>query len=91
MRQQRWLVLNNDYELKVHYHPRNANVIANAISHEYRCNHLFVQSPHSCCDPEESSLRVVPQGSLNNIALISTIKEDVIAAQKIYVGMEHIR
>jgi hypothetical protein len=34
---------------------------------------------------------VVPQGSLNNIALIPTIKEDVIAAQKTDVGMEHIR
>jgi hypothetical protein len=34
---------------------------------------------------------VVPQGSLNNIVLIPTIKEDVITAQKMDVGMEHIR
>jgi hypothetical protein len=34
---------------------------------------------------------VVPHGSLNNITLIPTIKEDVITAQKTDVGMEHIR
>jgi hypothetical protein len=34
---------------------------------------------------------VVPQGNLNNIALIPTIKEDVITAQKMDVGMEHIQ
>jgi hypothetical protein len=34
---------------------------------------------------------VVPHGRLNTIALIPTIKEDVIAAQRTYVGMGHIR
>jgi hypothetical protein len=34
---------------------------------------------------------MVPQGSLNNIALIPTIKEDVITIQKMDVGMEYIR
>jgi hypothetical protein len=34
---------------------------------------------------------VVPHGSLNNIALLPTIKEDIVAAQKMDVGMEHIR
>jgi hypothetical protein len=66
-------------------------VVADALSRKHQCNHLSVQSHHSCCDPEEPSLWVVPQGSLNNIALILTIKEDIIVAQKTYVGMEHIR
>jgi hypothetical protein len=77
--------------LEVHYHSGKANVVADALSHKYQCNHLSVQSLHPCCDPEEPSLREVPRGSLDNIALIPTIKEDVIAAQKIDVGMEHIR
>jgi hypothetical protein len=34
---------------------------------------------------------VVPHGSLSNISLIPTIKEDVIATQKTDVGMEHIQ
>jgi hypothetical protein len=38
-----------------------------------------------------SNLRVIPHGRLNNIALILTIKEDVITAQRTDVGMGHIR
>jgi hypothetical protein len=69
-----------DYELEVHYYPGKANVVADDLSRRYRYNHLTVQSHSSCCDPEEPSLRIVPHGRLNNIALILTIKEDVIAA-----------
>jgi hypothetical protein len=42
-------------------------------------------------DPEEPSLRVVPHGRLNNIALIPTIKEDIIVVQRTDVGMGHLR
>jgi hypothetical protein len=91
MRQRRWLELIKDYELEVHYHPGKANVVADALSHKYRCNHITVQSPSTCCDPKESSLRVVPYGRLNNIALIPIIKEDIIAAQRTDVGMGHLR
>jgi hypothetical protein len=91
MRQRRWLELIKDYELEIHYHLGKANVVADTLSRKHRCNHFSVQSHHSCCDPEELSLRVVPHGSLSNISLIPTIKEDVIVAQKTDVGMEHIR
>jgi hypothetical protein len=90
MRQQRWLELIKDYELEVHYHPGKAIVVADALSHKHRCNHLIIQPHTSYCDPEEQSLRVVPHGRLNIIALIPTIKEDVITAQRIDVGMGHI-
>jgi hypothetical protein len=91
MRQRRWLELIKDYELEVHYHPGKANMVADTLSHKHRCNHLTVQSHFSCCDPEEPSLRVVLYGRLNNVALIPTIKEDVIAAQRTNVGMSHLR
>jgi hypothetical protein len=65
-------------------------VVANALSRKHRCNHLTIQSHSSYCDPEEPSIRVVPYGRSNNIALIPTIKEDVIAAQRTNVGMGHI-
>jgi hypothetical protein len=76
-----------DYELEVHYHPGKANVVADALSHKHRCNHITVQSHATCSDPEGTSLQVVPHGRLNNIALIPTIKEDIIAAQRTNVGM----
>jgi hypothetical protein len=90
MRQRRWLELIKDYELEIHYHPGKANVIADALSRKEHCNHLTVQPLTSYCDLEEPSLRVIPKGTLNNIALIPTIKEEVIAAQKTDAGMGHI-
>jgi hypothetical protein len=91
MRQQRWLELIKDYVLEVHYHPGKANVVADTLSCKHQCNHITVQPQFSDGDPEEPSLRVIPQGRLNNIALIPTIKEDVIAAQRTNVGMGHLR
>jgi hypothetical protein len=91
MRQWRWLELIKDYELEVHYHPGKANVVADALSRKHRCNHIRVQSQSTCCDPEEPSLWVVPHGRLNNIALIPTIKEVIIAFERTDVGMDHLR
>jgi hypothetical protein len=56
MRQRRWLELIKDYELKVHYHPGKANVVADVLSLKHRCNHLTVQSHSTWGDPEEPSL-----------------------------------
>jgi hypothetical protein len=56
MRQRRWLELIKDYELEVHYQPGKANVVADALSHKHRCNHLSIQSHHSYCDPKELNL-----------------------------------
>jgi hypothetical protein len=75
--------------LEVYCHPGKTNVVADALSHKHRCNYITVQSHSSCCDFEELSLRVVSHGRLNNIALIPTIKEDVITAQRTNVGMGH--
>jgi hypothetical protein len=35
MRQRRWLELIKDFELKVHYHPEKANVVADALSRKH--------------------------------------------------------
>jgi hypothetical protein len=56
MRQRRWLELIKDYELEVYYHPGKANVVADALSHKHRYNHLTILSHPFCCDPEEPSL-----------------------------------
>jgi hypothetical protein len=89
MRQQRWLELTKDYELEIHYHPGKANVVADALSRKEHCHHMVVQPLTSGGDPEDPSLRVVPWSVLNNIALIPTIKEHVITAQKMDIGMGH--
>jgi hypothetical protein len=91
IRQRRWLELIKDYELEVNYHPDNANVVVDVLSHKYRCHHITVQSHSTCYDPEEPSLRVIPHGRLSNIALIPTIKEDIIVAQRTDIRMRHLR
>nr|GFA16437.1 reverse transcriptase domain-containing protein [Tanacetum cinerariifolium] len=40
MRQRRWLELLSDYDCDIHYHPRKANVVANALSHKERIEPL---------------------------------------------------
>jgi hypothetical protein len=87
MRQRRCLELIKDYELEVHYHPDKAIVVTDTLSRKPRCNYIIVQSHFLGCDPEEPSLRVILYGRVNNISLIPTIKEDVIAAQRTDTGM----
>jgi hypothetical protein len=40
MRQRRWLELIKDYELKIHYHPGKANVVADPLSRKSQVNML---------------------------------------------------
>jgi hypothetical protein len=87
MRQRRWLELIKDYELEVHYNPRKANVVADALSHKGHCNYL----PAVCSTGEESSTRVLPDLSLFNISLTPTLTGEVIATQKNNAGMAHIK
>jgi hypothetical protein len=79
MRQRRWLELIKDYELEIHYNLGKANVVADTLSRKHHCNHLMIQPITSCCDLEEMDLHVILHGALTNIALIPTIKEEVVA------------
>jgi hypothetical protein len=40
LRQRRWLELIKDYDLEVHYHPRKANIVADALSRKSYANGL---------------------------------------------------
>nr|GEU64402.1 putative reverse transcriptase domain-containing protein [Tanacetum cinerariifolium] len=44
MRQRRWLELLSDYDCDIHYHPRKANVVADALSHKERIEPLWVRA-----------------------------------------------
>jgi hypothetical protein len=65
--------------------------MVDALSRKHHFNNLVVPPRASCCDLEEPSLRVIPHGTLTNVALIPTIKEEVIVAQRTDVEMGHIR
>ena len=40
LRQRSWLELINDYNMRLHYHPRKANVVADALSPKSYANNL---------------------------------------------------
>jgi hypothetical protein len=76
-----------DYELEVHYHLEKANVIADAVSHKTHCKYL----PAVRLTGEESSIRVLPNLLLFNIALMPTLRAEIIATQKDDECMGHIK
>ena len=93
MRQRRWLELIKDYDLEVHYHPGKANVVADALSRKSYCNCLTVRtmSLNLCQEMEKLNAEVIQQGSLTNIIVEATIRDQVIAAQKENKGISHIK
>ncbi|GKC94346.1 hypothetical protein Tco_1159788, partial [Tanacetum coccineum] len=44
MRQRRWIELLSDYDCKIRYHPRKANVVADALSQKERVKPLRVKA-----------------------------------------------
>jgi hypothetical protein len=75
MRQRRWLELIKDYDLEVHYHPGKANVVADALSHKEHCHCLSIEtfSETLCWEMRKLNLEIIPQGSLNHIAVEPTL------------------
>jgi hypothetical protein len=84
MRQQRWLELIKDYKLEIHYHPRKANMAADALSRKSQVNIMVVQPmPYELAKEfDRPSL-----GFLNNrqgvtVELEPTLEREIKEAQK---------
>jgi hypothetical protein len=93
MHQRRWLELIKDYDLEVHYHPSKANFVADALSRKTCCNCMTVKpiDLSLCLEIEKMGIETVQQGSLVNITIESTIRDQIIAAQKENKGIGHIK
>jgi hypothetical protein len=63
--QRRWLELIKDYDHEVHYHPKKANVVVDALSCKAHYNYLPVVS----LTREESSIGVSPDMAQYNVTL----------------------
>jgi hypothetical protein len=69
LRQRRWLELIKDYNLKVHYHPGKANVVADALSQK---SYQF----------DEESLPLSHSVVLAHIALVLKLLEQIVTEQR---------
>jgi hypothetical protein len=61
LRQRSWLELIKDFDLRINYHPRKANVVADALSRRSHVSQLVVDSmPFEFCEEfNKLNLRVV--------------------------------
>jgi hypothetical protein len=61
LRQRQWLELIKDYDLGINYHPRKANVVADALSQRSHMSQLVVDSmPFELCEEfDKLNLRIV--------------------------------
>ena len=73
LRQRRWLELFKDYDCIIDYHPRKANVVANALSRKAKTALLI----------QRSEWRIVSDGAvLAQLKMQPVLKQMIIDAQK---------
>jgi hypothetical protein len=92
MRQRRWLELIKDYDLEIHYRPRKANVVADALSLKASCHCLIVKASNTtlCQEMEKLNLGMIQHGTLTQLKLKSVLLQRIIDAQRTDKGMKHI-
>jgi hypothetical protein len=93
MRQRRWLELIKDYDLEVHYHPGKANLVVDAFSRKAHCHCLSIEAFNEtlCWEMRKLNLEIIPQGSLNHIAVEPTLQDSIIRAQLHDEGVKIIK
>ncbi len=73
-----------DYDMKLHYHPVKANVVADALSRKSYANTLVSGGlPKELAeDLRELRLEIVPKGFVATLAVQSTLLEKIREPQK---------
>jgi hypothetical protein len=71
------LELINDYDLKINYHPRKANVVANALNRRSHGNQLVVKSiPSKLCE-EFARLKIVANMEVVEMEVGSSLLQEI--------------
>ena len=73
-----------DYDMKLHYHPGKANVVADALSRKSHVNTLMTgELPKELAeDLHELCLEIVPRGYVAALEIQSTLMDKIREAQK---------
>ena len=84
LRQRRWLELIKDYDMRLHYHPGKANVVADALSCKSHVNTLMTgELPRELAENlRELCLEIVPRGYVAALEIQSTLMDRIREAQK---------
>ncbi|WVZ80470.1 hypothetical protein U9M48_027941 [Paspalum notatum var. saurae] len=93
MRQPRWLELIKDYDMKIHYHPGKANVVADALSRKSYANMaLGFQMPHELCEEfERLSLGFLHHTTAAAFEAEPTLEQEIREHQKDDEKLQKIR
>jgi hypothetical protein len=71
------LELIKDYDLGINYHPRKANVVADALSQRSHANHLVVKSiPSELCD-EFAKLKIIANTKVVEVEVGSSLLQEI--------------
>ena len=73
-----------DYDMRLHYHPEKANVVADTSSHKSHVNTLMTEElPKELAeDLRELCLEIVPRGYVAALEIQSTLMGKIREAQK---------
>jgi hypothetical protein len=79
LRQRKWLELIKDYDLGINYHPRKANVVADALSRMSHVSQLVVDSmPFELCeDFDKLNLRIVAKTKATEMEVGSILLQEI--------------
>jgi hypothetical protein len=79
LRQRRWLELTKDYDLGINYHPRKANVVADALNHRSHMSQLVVDSMsfELCEEFDKLNLRIVANTEAMEMEVGSNLLQEI--------------
>ena len=82
-----------DYDMRLHYHPGKANVVADALSRKSHVNTLMTgELPKELAeDLRELCLEIVPRGYVAALEIQSTLIDKIREAQKTDKGIASIK
>jgi ribonuclease HI len=79
LRQRRWLELIKDYDLEINYHPRKANVVADALSKRSHVSQLVMDSmPFELCKEfDKLNLRIIANTEAMEMEVGSSLLQEI--------------